>query len=43
MSYSETEVQRAARILRGRIAIVLCLGFWIASAGGIIMMININQ
>lgn len=43
MSMSETQAQRNTRVRSGRIILLLSIAFWIASAGGIILMININK
>lgn len=43
MSVSETEEERAVRVRKGRLAMLLSIAFWIVSAGGIILLININK
>lgn len=43
MSTTETDQQRGARNRGGRIAVILSFAFWIFSAGGIILMINLNK
>ena len=36
----ETDQERDVRIRNGRIALVLCIVYWIVTVGGIIMTIN---
>ena len=43
MSYTyapENEAERGKQIRNGRIAMLLCLAWWIASIGGVIFVIN---
>jgi hypothetical protein len=43
MSMTETEQERAARLRKGRFALLFSIAFWILSSGGIILLINLNK
>jgi hypothetical protein len=43
MPVSETEAERISRIRKGRLALLFSIAFWIVSAGGIILLINLKK
>jgi hypothetical protein len=43
MSMIENEQQRTTRSRGGKLAVLFSVAFWIISAGGIILMINLNK
>jgi hypothetical protein len=43
LTASESKSARSSRHLKGRLALLACVAFWIVTVGGIILMLNMRS